>query len=172
MWRSLRLSGSLAVILVVSQTSGCQEREEIVQRRDLARLAMRNVSTLSLAGQEVIVRRQELAPLAGRDESLSEFVQISFLILMATAAALASIETLTLQVKDLRKAKRTELAIQSIAQFGSRLRTPKQRTQITEPGKRERDQWLARVAGMTAHRKLRCMNSCGRTAMNIQCPRI
>ena len=113
-------------------------------------------------GIEVRVRRRDLTLPSGPNENLAAFLPISFLILIATAAVLWSIEALVLALKSRRKGTRDEITIDADARFGSHTLTPRRTNRITDRGDRECDQWLAWVAAMTARRKLRCMDSCRR----------
>jgi hypothetical protein len=115
-------------------------------------------------GSEVIVRRQYLALPTGPNEKFTASLPIVFLILIATAAILWSLEKLVLTLKSRRAVNRGELTIYPGARVGSRSLKPQQRTRITDRGEKECDQWLAWVATMTSRRRLRCINSCRRPA--------
>jgi hypothetical protein len=108
---------------------------------------------------EVIVRRQDLVLPPGPNENSAAILPISFLILIAAAATLWSVEKLVLTLKYRREINRAEITIEPNARVGSHRLTPIRRTQITDRNDRECDQWHAWVAAMTARRKVRCMIS-------------
>jgi hypothetical protein len=116
-------------------------------------------------GNEVIVRRQDLVLPPGLNESLAPILPISFLVLIAAATTLWSVEKLALTLKYRREANHDEITIHPSERVGSRSLTPTRRTQITDRNDSECDQWLAWVAAMTARRKVRCMISCRRSAI-------
>jgi hypothetical protein len=115
-------------------------------------------------GMEVMVRRQDITLPIEPSEKLAAFLPIAGLLLVAAAAALCSMETLVLLLKNSREVHRHEVTIYSSARVGLCKPTPRLRARITERGDRECDDWLASVAEMTARRKVRCANACRRLA--------
>ena len=114
---------------------------------------------------ELIVRRQDLAPTPGPNDTSLAFLlivflaPILFLVLIALAATVSSIETVALRWKRRREFNRDEITIYARARVESLTQTPRRPTRVTDRGDTECDQWLAWVAAMTARRKLRCMDS-------------
>jgi hypothetical protein len=220
--RAIRLSGPIAVILIVGYASGCgyvasatwptgtaavvqgpnakrvlarvpAEERSIVKRRSLA---ITNNTPVSIVddpaygavspgstspqtpfdpvlvrittgvdqGIEVIVRRQDISLPIEPSENVFVFLPMAVLILVATASALWSIETLVLLLKHRREVRRDELTMHSSAWVRTFMPTPKQTTRMTDRGDRECGDWLGTVAAMTARRKVRCTNSCRRSA--------
>ncbi len=68
---------------------------------------------------ELIVRRQDVTLLPGPKESLSAFLPIAFLILIAIAVTVWSVETLALTRKHQRDVNRDEITIYSSADWTS-----------------------------------------------------
>ena len=115
-------------------------------------------------GTEVLVRRQDITRPIEPSENLAVFLPIAFLLLIGAAATLWSVETLALTLKNRREGKRDGITMHPSARVGFSKSTPKQRTRMPDRGDRESDHWLATVAALTARRKVRCTNSCRRSA--------
>jgi hypothetical protein len=113
---------------------------------------------------ELIARRQDLALSPEPEPSASSILAISFWFLVAGTATRWPLETLVLKWKHRREVDRDDIAIFAPVRAQSLHLTPRRSTPIADRSDAECDQWLAWVAAMTARRKLRCVNSCRRTA--------
>jgi hypothetical protein len=111
---------------------------------------------------ELLVRRQDVAVAPEPKVSSSAWLPICFLILVATAVTVWSVDTLVHRWKRRRGVSRDEIMIDACAPVGPPKLTPRPTNRLTDRGDAERDQWHAWVAGMTVRRKLRCLDSCRR----------